>query len=297
MKKFNLTLLLAIFAILSTIAQVDLEINDNMTVETIGGLSIELSGKLVETGTGYLKGVVTSGVRAGGIATFAGLDLTTGSVSKITRTTGSVLSSISPKTSLRYYELVNSSAFSTDVTSEFIPIGSNNESNGITEAYLFTKNGTTWKGYSDNGSLLTSIMAANVNISNGTSNIAISEGSGVGATILLEGPYSSGSLMTNTNNSNIPLLSPYSEAPRTASSIPATAVDWVLVELRTGTSAATSVGYRSAFIDVNGNLINDSGSAGIGFPSVPADYYLVLKHRNHLAAMSNTSSFYRWITQ
>jgi hypothetical protein len=297
MKKFNLTLLLTLFAILSTNAQVDLEINDNMTVETTGGLFIELSGNLIENGTGYLKGVVTSGDRAGGIASFAGLELTSGSVDKITRTTGSALSVATPKTSLRSYELLSSAAISPSITSEFIPSGSNNESNGITDMYLFTKNRAIWKGYSDNGSLPTSIMAANVDIPTGTSNIAISEGSGVGATVLLEGPYSSGSVMTNTNNSNIPLLSPYSESPRTAASIPATAVDWILVELRTGASAATSVGYRSAFIDINGNLINDKGTAGIGFPSVPADYYLVLKHRNHLAVMSNLTQAYSWFSE
>ncbi len=50
--------------------------------------------------------------------------------------------------------------------------------------------------------------------------------------VLLEGPYNqSNNNMFTSLNSNIPLDSPYLEDPRTAASIPPTAVDWILVEL------------------------------------------------------------------
>ncbi len=69
------------------------------------------------------------------------------------------------------------------------------------------------------------------------------------------------------------------------------------LELRTGTAASTSLGYRSAFVDGNGNIIQDDGTVGIGFPTVPGDYRLVVKHRNHLAVMSNLINNFNWISQ
>ena len=67
-------LLILILFLPKTFAQVDLEINDNMLVETTGGLVVEVSGDVIENGTGYLSGTVTSGDRAS-VTQFAGLTL------------------------------------------------------------------------------------------------------------------------------------------------------------------------------------------------------------------------------
>lgn len=274
-------------------AQVSMEINDGLLVETTGSLSIELSGDLIENNGGYLNGVVTSGDRgSGAISSFAGLTLTNG-VDEITRTTGTALSASSPKTSLRSYEVVSSSAITPDVTSTLLRSGTNDEDNSIGEPYIFTKIGTsTWKGYTDNGSTSTLITGSDVAIPSGTSNIAISEGSGVGATILLEGPHTTGVAMSDALGT-LPSASPYAEAPRTTTP-PAAAVDWALVELRSGTAANTSLGYRSAFVDNLGRLISDDGTVGIGFPAVPSSYRLVIKHRIHLSVMSSSNISYSW---
>jgi hypothetical protein len=188
---------------------------------------------------------------------------------------------------LRNYELDNTgSAFNSDVAAAIVTSGSNNESNGIVDKFIFTEQSGTWAGYSDNGSESNLIKGAEVNIPANTSNIVVSEGVGVGAAIFLEGPYNASSdNMNNSVNGNIPSESPYSEAPRTAA-VPAAAVDWVLVELRSDRPASSSLGFRSAFVDANGNIIDDSGNPGIGFPAVPGSSYLVIKHRNHLPVMS-----------
>jgi hypothetical protein len=294
-----LTLLVCLIIALSSInAQIDIEISDGMTVETGGSLSIEVSGDVIENGTGYLKGVVTSGSRSA-VTSFAGLTLGDPLTGTITRTTGTAYSATAPKTSLRSYELVNSgSALNTDVQSKFISTVTNDERNGIGDPYLFTKVGTTWKGYSDNGSTSSLITAANVDIPANTSNIVISEGIGVGATIYLEGPYQGGATPLADNLGTLPSASPYTtEAPRTASNVPTQAVDWVSVELRSGTAPGTSMGFRSAFVNANGQLIQDDGTVGIGFPAVPGNYHLVIKHRNHLAVMSNLINGFTWISQ
>jgi hypothetical protein len=64
-------------------------------------------------------------------------------------------------------------------------------------------------------------------------------------------------------------------------------VDWVLTELRTGTGAATVVAKRAAFIKSNGAVVDLNGTSTVTFPSIAAgNYYIVLRHRNHLPVMS-----------
>ena len=110
----------------------------------------------------------------------------------------------------------------------------------------------------------------------------------------LQGPYSGSAMLTGLNTAGIiPPAQPYSVAPwsyagtESVASIPAGVVDWVLVELRTGTAAATKVATRAAFIKSNGAVVDLDGTSAVGFAGVSAgSYYIVLRHRNHLAAMS-----------
>ena len=55
MKKFSTILICTIISLSFLNAQVDIEISNGMTVETGGSLSIEVSGDVIENGTGYLK--------------------------------------------------------------------------------------------------------------------------------------------------------------------------------------------------------------------------------------------------
>jgi len=88
---------------------------------------------------------------------------------------------------------------------------------------------------------------------------------------------------------------------KTVSAIPNTnIVDWVLIELRTGTSATTKVETQAAFLLDNGTIVDVDGSSDLAFYTATAgDYYIVVWHRNHLAimsagavALSNSSSLY-----
>jgi len=105
--------------------------------------------------------------------------------------------------------------------------------------------------------------------------------------IFLEGPYNSTSHQMDANlGSNVPKTSPYSEDPRTVNSIPADVVDWVLVQLRT-TANGTAVTSHSAFINKDGRIVADDGTTGeIKLNTAEGNYYIVIKHRNHLAIMS-----------
>jgi hypothetical protein len=114
--------------------------------------------------------------------------------------------------------------------------------------------------------------------------------------VYLQGPYSGISMGTALNTSGlIPLTQPYSGAPwnysgtENVTSIPSGVVDWVLIELRTGTGSSTNVGTRAAFLKSNGTVTELNGTSPVAFSVLPGNYYVVVRHRNHLAVMSASS--------
>jgi hypothetical protein len=117
--------------------------------------------------------------------------------------------------------------------------------------------------------------------------------------VFLQGPYSSGTMTTILNtNSLIPLISSaaynattYGYAAKAVGAIPnADVVDWILVELRTGTAASTKVETQAAFLLKDGSVVDIDGSSDVAFTIATAgDYYIVIRHRNHLAVMSAAS--------
>ncbi len=112
----------------------------------------------------------------------------------------------------------------------------------------------------------------------------------------LQGPYNNGSMSLTLNQAGwIPTEQPYSAFPwnytgiETASSIPSNTVDWVLIELRRSTSSNSIIKKQAAFIRNDGYLINSDGSFPLKIDGIgEADFYLVLRHRNHLGIMSAT---------
>ena len=68
-------------------------------------------------------------------------------------------------------------------------------------------------------------------------------------------------------------------------------VDWVFVELRTGTMAATSVVYtKAALVQQDGDIVETDGVTPIGFPVGSGNYYLAVKNRNHIGIRTQNSS-------
>jgi aryl-phospho-beta-D-glucosidase BglC (GH1 family) len=108
----------------------------------------------------------------------------------------------------------------------------------------------------------------------------------------LEGAYVSPGDTMRTGLS-LPLHQPYAGVPwqyegsESVVEIPDGVVDWILLELRAGTTADTRVGRRAAFIGKTGVIVDLDGTSQVLFDDVVrGDYYLVLNHRNHLAVMS-----------
>ncbi|MCB0821917.1 MAG: exo-alpha-sialidase [Bacteroidales bacterium] len=132
-------------------------------------------------------------------------------------------------------------------------------------------------------------------------------------TAYLEGPYSGGGVMSTTLNTNgyIPLNQPYNPSMpyydisdpnniqwyytglESVGSIPVSAVDWVIIQIRDATtpasaSSATAIGTQAAFIMSDGSIRGLDGSSYVIFDvTYSNNLYACVFHRNHLGIMSS----------
>lgn len=119
----------------------------------------------------------------------------------------------------------------------------------------------------------------------------------------LQGPFNGTNMNTTLRDNNyIPLdIHPYTLSPwnydglERVPTYPDGVVDWVLVELRDPVDPSIVISRRAAFIKDDGNIIeidpyNTLGSTDIIFPGVKqGNYYIAIKHRNHLGIMSSAA--------
>ena len=110
--------------------------------------------------------------------------------------------------------------------------------------------------------------------------------------VFLQGPFNAGSMNTTLYSlGDIPTAQPYTVSPfnyagSESATTPAGVVDWILVELRAVFNGA-AVDRRAAFLKSDGSVVDVDGSSNLAFNSASAgNYYIVIKHRNHLAVMS-----------
>ncbi|MES2764516.1 MAG: hypothetical protein V4642_01505 [Bacteroidota bacterium] len=116
------------------------------------------------------------------------------------------------------------------------------------------------------------------------------------AKIMLEGAYRNGSMAKDLLDSSLipttpPSIYPYNLDPNRAfinvAKIPDGVVDWVVVELRSEqTGGNTNV--QTCFVDTNGRLVGLDGKSSLRLPDVKSgDFYIAIRHRNHLAVMTS----------
>ena len=112
-------------------------------------------------------------------------------------------------------------------------------------------------------------------------------------TVFLEGAYQSFDLNNQLNQLNeIPLDQPYDVSPwnyngdESVSEIPPDVVDWILIELRDKNNMDNLIGQRAAFLLSSGKVADIDGNNPVSFLLPEDEYYISVKHRNHLAVMS-----------
>jgi hypothetical protein len=63
-------------------------------------------------------------------------------------------------------------------------------------------------------------------------------------------------------------------------------VDWVFVELRDKNDTTNIIDSQSAFLQRDGDVVGIDGFSALGFDQDQDDYYVAIKHRNHLGLLS-----------
>ncbi len=131
---------------------------------------------------------------------------------------------------------------------------------------------------------------------NATLNISQNGAPGVivDAKAFLQGAYRGATMDTTLRHINaIPPAQPYNTAPwnyagnEKVTAFPADVVDWVLLELRTGTTGSTAFATRAGWLKFDGSITDIAGLAPVVFSGIDAgNYYVVVRHRNHLPIMS-----------
>ena len=138
---------------------------------------------------------------------------------------------------------------------------------------------------------------ANLNIPVSWSSGEVTVPLSINTKIYLQGPFNGSNLNTILNSSGyLPLSQPYLSNPwnyNGTESVPlgfftthSNIVDWVLVELRTGTGASTIVDRKAGFVIDNGNILSVDGVSSLYFNKPKGNYYMVIYHRNHISIMS-----------
>jgi hypothetical protein len=92
----------------------------------------------------------------------------------------------------------------------------------------------------------------------------------------------------------IPTTSPYADGLTCNTSVFNTTgndaiIDWVFVELRDATDNSTVVEGRSALLQRDGDIVDVNGLGILKFTSPLDNYFVAIKHRNHLGIMSNAA--------
>ena len=122
----------------------------------------------------------------------------------------------------------------------------------------------------------------------------------------LQGPFEPGSNAMNDglrSNGHLPLSEPYTALGYTfvggggeSTTQPIidfpgsnAIIDWVLLELRDKNDNTNVLHSRSALLQADGDIVDLDGFSAVRFPMPGDDYFLAVRHRNHLAVMTQNS--------
>jgi hypothetical protein len=117
------------------------------------------------------------------------------------------------------------------------------------------------------------------------------------ARVFLEGPYRFGSMALDLNKKKLiprqpPNIYPYNLDPMrskiTLASVPDSVVDWIVLEFKHSLSSS-SKRYITCFIKSDGKIVDLDGRSRILLSNSSIDtgaYYVVIRHRNHLAVIT-----------
>lgn len=137
-----------------------------------------------------------------------------------------------------------------------------------------------------------------------TGNVQISEGFinaelkiNINPKLFLQGPLlapvTAGLMNDNLRSGNyLPTTSPYADAAICNTSVfnvtgNNAIVDWVWVEIRNPSDNTKVINGKSALVQRDGDVVEVDGVSNLSMNASQNNYYVVVKHRNHLGAMTS----------
>jgi hypothetical protein len=100
----------------------------------------------------------------------------------------------------------------------------------------------------------------------------------------------------------LPFISPYEDALTVFDTIyveitdgPDAIVDWIYIELRDRTDSTIVIEGRSALLQRDGDIVDVDAISPVEFSAPTDDYFITLKHRNHLGIMTATTKGLRTV--
>jgi hypothetical protein len=106
-------------------------------------------------------------------------------------------------------------------------------------------------------------------------------------------PVTAGLMNDNLRSANyLPTTSPYADAATCNASVfnitgNNAIVDWVWIELRDPSDNTKVISGKSALVQRDGDVVSLDGVSNVTINAAQNNYYVVVKHRNHLGAMSS----------
>ncbi|MEZ4990795.1 MAG: dockerin type I domain-containing protein [Saprospiraceae bacterium] len=181
------------------------------------------------------------------------------------------------------------------------------ELNGLTENQMepWRYDGTNWTNYARTAADETNNWVTTTGIP-AFSIWTLGQGAlKVSAKVILQGPYADPLMSDALRAANqLPTTEPYTGLGFTqlgggGESISAgvfsttgndAIVDWILLELRDKNDATQLVRTQSALLQRDGDIVGLDGLTPVSFPALIADdYYLLVRHRNHLGVMTQNT--------
>lgn len=126
--------------------------------------------------------------------------------------------------------------------------------------------------------------------------------------VMLEGPFNSGTGLMNDglrSASLIPSTQPFTVLGYTFTGSPGAGgavaagvfattgnnaiVDWVIVELRNSAAPSNVVASCAALLQRDGDVVGLDGTSPVSIALAAGSYYVAIRHRNHLGAMTGTA--------
>ena len=171
-------------------------------------------------------------------------------------------------------------------------------------SYTWAANNVTYTASGVYTATLTNAAGCDSNL---TLNLTIEQGISISPKVILTGAYDASTGLMHDSlrvNQLIPSTEPYSGLPFlkpqiggpggetvSAATLAVTGnnaiVDWVFIELRAASNASTIVATKRALLQRDGDVVDADGTSALFFNSLPGgNYYVSIKHRNHLGVMT-----------